>query len=75
MTTMTAPLNRATLNAQITSHKNLSYYDGLSESMLEDLKKQVLRSMIGLDEQEMLEILKDLDRGQYRGFRVRLTQG
>ena len=75
MTTMTAPLNRAALNAQITSHKNLSYFSGLSESMLEDLKSQVLRYMIGLDEHQMLEILEDLDRGQHRGFRVRLAQG
>ena len=73
MTTMTAPLDRTTLNAQITSHKNLSYYHYLSESELEDLKKQVLHSMIGLDVYEMQEILNNLDKGV--GFRHRLVQG
>jgi len=73
MTTMTAPLDRATINAQITSHKNLSYYRFLSESQLEDLKKQVLREMVGLDESQMLEILNNLDKGV--GFRHKLVQG
>jgi len=71
--TTTAILNRTTLNAQITSHKNLSYNGGLCESRLEELKKQVLRSMISMDEHEMLEVLKNLDKGI--GFRWKLTQG
>ena len=72
MTTMTRP-NRTTLHAQITSHKNLSYYGFLSEDQLEDLKKQVLREMVGLDESQMQEILNNLDKGV--GFRHKLVQG
>ena len=72
MTTTTLP-NRTTLNAQIISHKNLSYYRFLSEDQLEDLKKQVLREMVGLDESQMQEILNNLDKGV--GFRHKLVQG
>jgi hypothetical protein len=69
---MTLP-NRTALNAQITSHKNLSYYGFLSEDQLENLKKQVLREMVGLDESQMQEILNNLDKGV--GFRHKLVQG
>ena len=74
MQTISRPVpDRATLNVQITSHKNLSYYAGLTEYQLDSLRKQVLSEMIGLDVYQMEVILDNLNKGL--GFRMRLVQG